>query len=141
MAGTLIFDGNCGFCRASAEWCRRRLGPLHSVRASQEYDDAELAALGLTRAQVDAAAWWVDDGRAALAGRPVSPLMGADAIAACLIAIGGAEAMVGQALRLPLVRPLAGAVYGWVAEHRPLVGAWFRQVGRAARGARRLTRR
>jgi len=136
MAGTLIFDGECGFCRASAEWCRRRLDPQHSVTASQELDDVTLARLGLTRDQVLSAAWWVEPSQ--------PPAGGAEAIAACLEAMGGTEAVVGRFLRAGPVRPVAEAGYRWVADHRPFVSRWSQRLHhlgcRISRRARRLTR-
>lgn len=137
MAGTLIYDGECGFCRASADWCRRRLDPHYGVVASQELGDVTLASFDLTREQVMAAAWWVEPGR--------PPAEGAAAIAGCLVAMGGAEAVVGRFLRAGPVRPVAEAVYRWVADHRPLVTRWSQRVHLVTRGlarwARRLTRR
>jgi len=136
MAGTLIFDGECGFCRASAEWCRRRLDPQHSVTASQEIDDVTLNCLGLTREQVLSAAWWIEPDQ--------PPAGGAEAIAACLVAMGGPEAVAGRLLGAGPVRPMADLAYRWVADHRPLVSRWSQRLHRLgcriSRRARRLTR-
>ncbi len=133
MAGILIFDGECGFCRSSANWCRRRLDTRHAVTASQDFNDAELSRLGVTRDQVNAAAWWIEPGR--------EPARGAEAIASALVAMGGTKAVIGSVLRSPVMRPLAGVTYDWVADHRPLVSRASGLIAGAGRRFGRLTRR
>ena len=117
--GILIYDGECGFCTSSAKWARNRLPATHGIAPSQDLTDAELAGMGLTRADVDRAAWWYVPGE--------RPAEGAEAISKTLIAIGGRTALVGRLMGLPGIRALGGAVYRWIASHRSLVGGW---VGR-----------
>ena len=56
-AGTLIFDGDCGFCTKTARWVERRLGDDYRVVPSQQTD---LGALGLTGDDVARSAWWIE---------------------------------------------------------------------------------
>ena len=120
--GILIYDGECGFCTNSAKWARDRFPAPHGIAPSQDFKDADLAAMGLTRADVDRAAWWY------VPGEP--PAEGAEAISKSLIAIGGRAALLGRLMWLPGVRLLAGVVYRWVASHRPLVGRWAGRLSR-----------
>lgn len=122
MGGTLIYDGECGFCTASARWCRARFGPDHTIAASQDFDDTQLAAMELTRPQVDSAAWWFEP--------PGPPAGGAEAISRALIAMGGVNAAVGRLIWLPGVRAASKAVYRWVAENRPTVSRWAARITR-----------
>ena len=58
---TLVYDGECEFCARRAQWVERRdrRGRI-SVRANQEPDLIER--LGLSREEVDRAAWAVEPG-------------------------------------------------------------------------------
>jgi predicted DCC family thiol-disulfide oxidoreductase YuxK len=103
----LIYDGDCGFCTASAEWLRARLPAHHQVVAYQAVD---LAGFGLTEADTEAAAYWVDG-----LGRLHR---GAAAIAAALRACGGAWGAVGRVLGVPPLSWLAAGVYALVAHNR-----------------------
>ncbi|MHB8342640.1 MAG: thiol-disulfide oxidoreductase DCC family protein, partial [Mycobacteriales bacterium] len=71
---------------------------------------AELAALGLSRAQVEEAVWWIDE-----QGRSTS---GADAVARALIATGGWRALVGRIGLLRPLRPATAAAYRVLARYR-----------------------
>lgn len=55
--GTLVYDGDCGFCTSSAKWIERRLGDDVQVEMWQALD---LAAMGLTSDDVNTAAYFVD---------------------------------------------------------------------------------
>lgn len=55
--GTLVFDGDCGFCTTSAKWIERRLGDTVRVEMWQALD---LASMGLTADEVSTAAYFVD---------------------------------------------------------------------------------
>lgn len=125
--GTLIYDGECGFCTTSAKWARHRLPAPHAIAASQSFSGAELRAMGLTRDDVMRAAWWYE------AGTP--PVEGAECISRTLLAIGGRAAWVGRLLWLPGVRVLSGIVYRWVAANRPLVGRWLARLPKRSRRA------
>lgn len=105
---TLVYDGDCGFCTASARWIGRRL--RGGVRVVPWQSIPDLAATGLTEADVARAAWWIDvDG---------SLHEGHAAIGHALLAARRAWPIVG---RLILVRPiawLAAPVYRLVAANR-----------------------
>lgn len=102
----LVFDGDCRFCTSSAEFGRRRLGLEHV----EPWQFLELADLGLTEAQCQAAVQWVAaDG---------STCAGEQAIVAALRHAGGAWKVLGEVLDLPGVRKLSAAVYRFVARHR-----------------------
>ncbi len=55
--GTLVYDGDCGFCTTSARWIERRLGDDVRVEMWQALD---LGSLGLTVDDVTTAAWFVE---------------------------------------------------------------------------------
>ena len=127
VVGTLIYDGECGFCTNAAKWARNRLPAGHGIARSQDFDDAQLRAMGLTRADVDRAAWWIEEGRA--------PAEGADAIARSLVAMGGRQAVIGRVVVLPLVRVLARRAYRWVAENRATTSRWMDRLSKRSRSA------
>ena len=62
-APVLVFDGDCAFCTTAARWAGVRLGARARVEAFQALGDDGLGALGLERAEVQTAAWWVDRSR------------------------------------------------------------------------------
>jgi predicted DCC family thiol-disulfide oxidoreductase YuxK len=106
VRGSVIFDGECGFCTRSAGWLRRldRRG-LVDMRPLQGRD--VLASAGLSREQAMASVWWLgSDGRRA---------RGAEAVNAALSAALGT--------RLPLAlyrltRRPQERVYAWVSANR-----------------------
>jgi predicted DCC family thiol-disulfide oxidoreductase YuxK len=98
------------------------LGPAHTIAASQDFDDSQLAAMGLTRHEVDSAAWWVEP--------PAPPAGGAEAISRALVAMGGLEAVIGRLVWLPGLRVASKAVYQWVADNRPTVSRWAAWITR-----------
>jgi predicted DCC family thiol-disulfide oxidoreductase YuxK len=105
-APILVFDGDCGFCTWSADWIRRRL-PAGAVVAPWQLLD--LAAHGLTEADVTTAAYWIDaDGRH----------RGADGIARALEAAGRGWRMVGRLAGRPPLVWLARGMYTVVARNR-----------------------
>ncbi len=55
--GTLVYDGDCGFCTTSAKWAERRLCDGVRVEMWQALD---LDALGLTEHDVTTASYFVD---------------------------------------------------------------------------------
>ena len=107
----LVYDGGCGFCTASA----RRLAaawrstPARAV-AWQELGDDGLARLGLTIADVQDAAWWVDESGHLSRGYA--------AVARSLVAAGGWRAWMGRALLVPPVSWGAAVTYRAVARRR-----------------------
>lgn len=102
----LVYDGDCGFCTASARLAERWLH-LADVEPWQFLD---LASLGLTAEQCGAAVQWVDG-----SGRVAS---GERAVIAALRHAGGAWGVVGRVLAVPGIRLLASAGYRLVARHR-----------------------
>lgn len=104
----LVFDGDCGFCTSSARWIERRLPDHVEVVAWQFLDD--LGALGLTRADVDTKAWWIDE-----SGRRHG---GNLAIGEALVAAGGIWGLLGRLSLLPPFRWIGAVVYRLVARYR-----------------------
>ena len=107
----VIFDGDCGFCTSSAHWVARRLNrrPGPSV-ALVPWQFTDLAALGTTAERAQREALWV--------GTDGEIRGGAAAFAEWLTFRGGAYAVAGRLMNLPLVRSLAAAVYGVIAKNR-----------------------
>ena len=103
----LVYDGDCGFCTASADRIRPHLHEPATVQPGQVLD---LPALGLTDDDVTSAAWWVDE-----SGRR---WRGHAAIGKALIAAGGWRRVIGQLLIVPPLSWLARPVYAWVARNR-----------------------
>lgn len=102
-----VFDGDCGFCSRYAYWVA---GPLPSeidVVPWQELDD--LDAYGLTRQDVECAAWWLDG-----AGR----WSGGDAIATTMVAAGMPWTILGRLMLIWPLSLLSRVVYGWIAHNR-----------------------
>lgn len=102
----LVYDGDCGFCTRVAGWAADRLPDGTVVAPSRDLD---LPALGLTRADVERSAWWLDGDRRASGHR---------AIGRALTAIGGPWRPIGRLLVVPPVSWLAAGVYRLVARYR-----------------------
>jgi predicted DCC family thiol-disulfide oxidoreductase YuxK len=103
----LVFDGDCGFCTASAGFIERRIPTDARIVAWQRLD---LDALGLTREQCTEALQWVGaDGR-----------RGAGPVAVGYLLRGSTVFWrpLGLLLLVPPVRWLAWPVYRWIARHR-----------------------
>jgi predicted DCC family thiol-disulfide oxidoreductase YuxK len=105
----LLYDGDCGFCEASAVWLRRSGGGAPEVRPWQALDPAALARLGLTREDLERAAYWVDGPELRRGHR---------AVAAGLVASGGWRAWCGRMIDAPGVSLVAAGVYRLVARWR-----------------------
>jgi predicted DCC family thiol-disulfide oxidoreductase YuxK len=105
-AGTLVYDGDCGFCTTSAG-VARRIGRGVTTEAWQL---ADLERLGVSSAEAAGAVQFVSAGGAVSSG--------AEAVARFLVAAGGAWAAVGRLLLLPGVRHVAAGVYRVVARFR-----------------------
>ena len=106
MTATLLYDGDCGFCTATAarmlRWGRGRYAVV-------PWQGADLTALGVTREQAMSAVQWVDEGRV---------VWGAEAFSSALCEMGGLRGAAGRALALPGVRAVARRTYGLVARNR-----------------------
>lgn len=107
--GLLLYDSDCGFCTACARWLIRQ-GAGVAVRP--------LAA-------ADAVALGVDAARARreipLLGSDGTIVWGAPAIAGALISCPPPWRWAGRMIAARAVRPLAAAVYRWVARNRRLL--------------------
>lgn len=57
----LIFDGDCGFCTSVSGWSARRFQHGERAQAWQLLDVGVLDHHGLSKPDVQDAAWWVDD--------------------------------------------------------------------------------
>jgi predicted DCC family thiol-disulfide oxidoreductase YuxK len=109
-APVLVYDGDCSFCTASAEWVAARWeGPASAV-AWQSLAPGELERLGLSIDDVRTAAWWIDE-----TGRRSR---GHLAIVQALAATSGWSAVCGRLLLIPPFRWLGAAVYPVLARWR-----------------------
>lgn len=118
MAGTLIFDGECGFCTRSVNLLVRldRHGRLRTA-PFQQAGVAEAAGVG--RDDLARAVFW-DGGPAG--GR----YWGAEAVNAALSAALGNSLLL-RLYRVPGIRRVQDRVYRWVADNRhrlPGVTPW-----------------
>ncbi|MFQ5888604.1 MAG: thiol-disulfide oxidoreductase DCC family protein [Gemmatimonadota bacterium] len=126
----LIFDGDCGFCRAVVEKVHRwdRHGRVESFPLQ---DERRLAETGVSREAAERAMYLVaPDGRR---------WDGADAAAWLLPLLPGGVPF-GWLLRFPLVRPIARATYRWVADHRRFMSRITRTEASCAVGEGDLPR-
>jgi predicted DCC family thiol-disulfide oxidoreductase YuxK len=107
MAGRLLIDGDCGFCRFCAGFTRRWIRPAGVV---QPWQSAEISDLGLTEVDCRQAVQWVGaDGRVASGG---------DAVIATLQAGRQPWRILGAGLSAPVPRRLVDRVYRIVARRR-----------------------
>jgi len=95
-----VFDGDCGFCTASARWIKRRLPDSVAV---EPWQSLELEEIGLSRDGISAAAWWIED-----SGRHHRAHM---AIGHAVHAVGGWWGLVGRAMVTPPI--------SWLTTGRP----------------------
>lgn len=105
-APVLVFDGDCGFCTSCARLLER-IGPDAEVVPWQL---ADLDELGITAAQAAEAVRWI--------GADGTVRTGHEAIAATLSSAGRPWRIVGRAMELPGISPLAAAVYRLIARNR-----------------------
>jgi len=99
--GHLVYDADCGFCTRSAHWLDEAPIAWHTL---------DLDAVQVTRAEADANAGWLLDGRITALGAP--------AITAALRAKGGGARILGWAMTVPGIRGLASLVYPRIAANR-----------------------
>lgn len=107
----MIYDGDCGFCRATVDWAlaRDRDGRL-VARPFQARGTLE--GTGVSRSEAERAVFLVaPDGRR---------WSGAAAVARILGLLPG-WGWAGRLLELPGMRWIAARGYRWVADHRSLV--------------------
>jgi len=103
----LVFDGDCGFCTASARWIQRRLP--HHVRV-EPWQSLDLDGLHLTERDVTTAAWWVEASGVNHRGHA--------AIGRALIAAGGVWRIIGGLMVTPPVSWVARPAYWLIARNR-----------------------
>jgi predicted DCC family thiol-disulfide oxidoreductase YuxK len=108
---TLVYDAECEFCARLAGWVERSARGRVVVRGNQEA--GLIASLGLTREEVDRAAWAVEKG-----GRKFE---GAAAINRVLRELGGGWSVLGSLYLVPPVRWVEDRYYARVARRR----AWW----------------
>lgn len=108
MRPTFVYDGDCAFCSSCARFVQRWVPTTAVVVPWQRTD---VGALGLTKADCDAAVQWV-----ASPGTP--PRAGPNAIAALLRSSHAGWRVVGRLLDLRPVRLVAWPAYRWVARNR-----------------------
>ena len=97
---TVIFDGECQFCRQSVTWIQRKL----EITAIP-FQTADLAPFNLTREQCAKQVYVISDG---------STYGGADAIALLLNRRGNRV----QSTLITMSGGLGRASYRWIASHR-----------------------
>lgn len=102
-----MFDGDCGFCTTSARWIEKRLPDDVAVQPWQSLD---LEKIGLTHADVKAAAWWIDD-----SGRCYRGHM---AVGHALHASRSIWRLVGRVIITPPFSWMARPAYWLVARYR-----------------------
>lgn len=101
---TLIFDGECAFCRRCADWVRARRNAPRVVA----YQSAPLADWSLRREDCERAVQWIGERRHE----------GAPAISAVLVHLGAPWSAAGRLIAAPGVRRVAERVYGRIAARR-----------------------
>lgn len=100
-AGHLVYDADCDFCSRSAHWLDNAPVAWHTL---------DLDRVHVTRAEADANAGWLVEGRITA--------LGAEAISTALRAKRGVARVAGWAMRVPGIRSLAALVYPRIAAHR-----------------------
>lgn len=111
-SGMLLYDGDCGFCTASAHWLEARLGPFDGrtwprVRPWRPDDEQRY---GITPAEADLEIHWVDPAGGVRGG--------ADAVLSCGRAGGGPWGWVARLLSLPAAVQVTRAGYRLIARNR-----------------------
>ncbi|MEZ5114668.1 MAG: DCC1-like thiol-disulfide oxidoreductase family protein [Candidatus Nanopelagicales bacterium] len=107
----LVIDGDCGFCRRSADALQRWLPSGWTVRESQQVDPGPL---GLTAADLARSAWWVES-----TAEGTRSYGGARAVGAVLLrARRPWSTALGMAAFVPPTSWVAAAAYRAVARYR-----------------------
>ena len=103
---TFVYDGDCAFCSSCARFIERRIPTRARIVPWQR---SELAALGITQEQAEAAVQWI--GPEGVAAGPV-------AIVRLLVDAGSYWRPLGRLLGTRPVLRLAWPVYVWVSRNR-----------------------
>lgn len=117
MGGTLIFDGECGFCTRSRDFLVR-LDRRNRVHTEPLQGDGVAERTGISREELEKSVTWLDEDGARYSG--------AHAVNAALAAALGTRIPL-WIYRVPGVRQLQEALYRWVAANRhrfPGVTPW-----------------
>lgn len=106
VVATLVFDGDCAFCRCSARFLKNRVRPRASVVA---YQQADLTVMSLSADQCREAVQWVDGHIRRSGARAIAAVLG----------VGGVPwRILGFLIDVAPIRPLAAFVYRLVAKNR-----------------------
>ena len=105
---TLIYDGDCAFCLRCVQWMQKHFTRVPQIVAWQQ---ADLAALGVTAEQCQIAVQWVSADSTRI-------LSAHKAVARVCKDAGGLITVAGWLMSMPVVSPIAGVVYRWVARNR-----------------------
>jgi predicted DCC family thiol-disulfide oxidoreductase YuxK len=107
----LVYDGDCGFCSASARWVSGKWTGVNRAHAIpwQELTPSGLAELGLTEDDVACAAWWFKGGLR---------FRGHLAVAHSLLLAGSGWRLVGRLLLAGWVQRPAAYGYEVVVRNR-----------------------
>jgi len=109
---TLVYDGECEFCTRLARWVERH-DSRGRVYVRPNHEAGLVESLGLTREEVDRAAWAVEAG-----GRKFE---GAGAMSRVLRELGGGWALLGSLYLVAPFKWVEDRYYGRVATKR----AWW----------------
>ncbi|MFF7588561.1 thiol-disulfide oxidoreductase DCC family protein [Kitasatospora purpeofusca] len=113
MSPVIVYDGNCGFCRAAIRFLVPRLAPAGVV---QPWQGADLTTYGLTEDQARARMWFVQGGQRH---------GGAAAFTAWARTGNAAARAAGRLLSLPGITRVAAGAYWLVARKRHRIpGPW-----------------
>jgi predicted DCC family thiol-disulfide oxidoreductase YuxK len=108
MTGTLVFDGNCGFCTRSRA-VLLRMDRHQRIRTIALQHPEAAVRTGLDCDALRESVWWLNDNGTLWSG--------AHAISAALSAALGTRVPL-WLQRMPVLRQLSEGVYRWVAAHR-----------------------
>ena len=103
----LVYDGDCAFCTRAVAFALRQ---MKVACRAVPWQQADLAALGLTPEEAAKAVWWVERGAGMVSGHR--------AVAAALRHGRTAARPVGRLLDAPGVAGVAAAAYDLVARNR-----------------------
>jgi predicted DCC family thiol-disulfide oxidoreductase YuxK len=104
---TLIYDGDCGFCKRSLAWGQRNLTAFPRAIPSTS---AEARQVGLTQAQLEESIWIIGISK---------PLAAAEAVAFILkLQPNVLWRALGLLMSIWPISVIARAVYFWVARNR-----------------------
>tara|TARA_B100000686_G_C16667125_1_gene904219 strand:+ start:69 stop:428 length:360 start_codon:yes stop_codon:yes gene_type:complete len=104
----VIYDGDCNFCRRSAEWLKTQC----DVRTMAD-NEIDLSVIGLTSEDTKTSVWWIEGSIA---------LQGHKAIAKALKTSRKSWKLFAKIIEAPLITWISAIVYKWVANNRHRLG-------------------